>query len=31
VHSPNEHIRVRDFERGVQALLRLLELFFLGR
>ncbi len=31
VHSPNEHIRIRDFERGVRAILRLLELFFLGR
>ncbi|WP_337845060.1 M20/M25/M40 family metallo-hydrolase [Thermus sp.] len=29
VHSPNEHIRIRDFERGVLALLRLLELYFL--
>lgn len=31
VHSPNEHIRIGDFERGTLAILRLLELFFLGR
>ncbi|TFU18009.1 M20/M25/M40 family metallo-hydrolase [Thermus tengchongensis] len=31
VHSPNEHIRIQDFERGTLALLRLLELYFLGR
>ena len=31
VHSPNEHIRVRDFERGSLAILRVLERFFLGR
>ncbi|KGQ21416.1 M20/M25/M40 family metallo-hydrolase [Thermus filiformis] len=31
VHSPNEHIRVADFQRGTLAILRLLELFFLGR
>lgn len=30
VHSPNEHIRIADFERGTLALLRLLELYFLG-
>ncbi|WP_117237053.1 M20/M25/M40 family metallo-hydrolase [Thermus sediminis] len=28
VHSPNEHLRIRDFERGTLALLRLLERFF---
>ncbi|MEZ0348709.1 MAG: M20/M25/M40 family metallo-hydrolase [Thermus sp.] len=28
VHSPNEHIRIRDFERGTLAILRLMERFF---
>jgi acetylornithine deacetylase/succinyl-diaminopimelate desuccinylase-like protein len=28
VHSPGEHIRVQDFERGTLAILRLLERFF---